>query len=165
MSATERLALPQILPGQAQKEIFHNEALQILDALVAAAVEEAPRTSPPATPVAGTCFIVADGAAGEWLGRDGQLAAFTAGGWRYIPPVEGMTVHVRSSGEMALYRAGSWEFGIVRGSSLLLGGTQVVGPRSAAIADSTGGTVIDVEARAAVTAILAALRQHGLIAS
>ena len=27
-----RFALPYILPGQAQKEIFHNEALAMLDA-------------------------------------------------------------------------------------------------------------------------------------
>ncbi len=54
MSATHRLALPHILPGQAQKELFHNEALQALDLVVAAAVEEPPRAAPPAAPAPGT---------------------------------------------------------------------------------------------------------------
>jgi hypothetical protein len=33
-----RFGLPFILPGQAQKEVFHNEALAALDGLVHAAV-------------------------------------------------------------------------------------------------------------------------------
>ena len=54
------------------------------------------------------------------------------------------------------------ELGFVRGSSLVLGGQQVVGTRLPPIAPS-GGATTDVEARAAITQILAALRQHGLI--
>ena len=36
MNGTPRLSLPFLSPGQAQKEFTHNEALQILDAVVAA---------------------------------------------------------------------------------------------------------------------------------
>lgn len=140
-------------------------ALQILDVLVAGAAEEGPRTSVPASPVLGSCYIVADAAEGEWQGRDKQLAAYTAGGWRYISPVEGMLLHVRASGETACYLDGSWEMGVLRGSSLVIGGNQVVGDQAEAIAEPTGGTQVDVEGRAAVGAILGALRQHGLIAT
>jgi len=42
---------------------------------------------------------------------------------------------------------------------------QVVGPQEAAIAAPSGGSAVDVEARAALGAILDALRGHGLIAS
>ena len=49
-------------------------------------------------------------------------------------------------------------------SSVVVGGNQVVGPRGAPIASPGGGAVIDAEGRAAITAILAALRSHGLIA-
>jgi hypothetical protein len=41
----------------------------------------------------------------------------------------------------------------------------VVGPRQAAVAAPSGGTVIDAESRTALVAILAALRAHGLIAT
>lgn len=133
--------------------------------LVAGAVEEGPRSSPPASPEIGTCFIVGDTASGDWQGREGQLAAYTSGGWRYLEPVEGMTMQVRSSAETASYRQGGWEMGALRGSSLVIGGDQVVGGRAAAIAEPAGGTQVDVEARSAIAAILAALRQHGLIAS
>lgn len=49
-------------------------------------------------------------------------------------------------------------------TSLLRGGTQVVGAQQAAVADAAGGVVVDVEARAAINALLARLRTHGLIA-
>ena len=165
MSATHRLALPFILPGQAQKELFHNEALQALDLVVAAAVEEPPRGAPPAAPVIGTCYIVAASPSGAWLGHAGCLAGMTSAGWRFVTPIDGLAAYVRSSGVTAMYRAGAWELGMLRGDRVEIGGQQVVGPRSNAIAAPAAGSVIDAETRTAVSAILAALRQHGLIAS
>src|SRR2546430_1904442 len=47
---------------------------------------------------------------------------------------EGMQFYVRATGTWAVYRAGAWELGTVRGASLVLGGEQVVGSRCAAIA-------------------------------
>ena len=41
---------------------------------------------------------------------------------------------------------------------------QVVGSQGATVADPTGGTVIDVEARTAIIALKARLQAHGLIA-
>ncbi len=58
MSGSPRLSLAFLSAGQAQKEITHNEALQSLDILVSAAVEEAPRATPPVSPTIGSCYIV-----------------------------------------------------------------------------------------------------------
>lgn len=44
-------------------------------------------------------------------------------------------------------------------------GAQVVTTRQAAVADAAGGATIDTEARAAINALLARLRTHGLIAT
>jgi hypothetical protein len=93
------------------------------------------------------------------------VAAWTAGGWRFIAPVEGMMLYERTSGTWAVFRSGAWELGNLRGAALLIDGQQVVGPRAASIASPSGGTVVDVEGRAAVDAILDTLRQHGLIGS
>ena len=165
MSASVRLGLPFLSAGQAQKEFVHNEALQTLDLLVAASVDEAPRSSPPASPAVGACYIVGEAASGEWTGKDGCLAGYTSGGWRQITPQDGMAAYVKSTGTWACYRAGAWELGSVRGSRLILGGAQVVGTRVAAIANPSGGTTVDSEGRAALVQILNALRQHGLIES
>lgn len=43
-------------------------------------------------------------------------------------------------------------------------GTQVVGAQGAAVADAAGGVTIDAEGRAAINALLARVRTHGLIA-
>jgi hypothetical protein len=125
--------------------------LHLLDAIVAGAVEEPARSDPPGTPAVGTSFIIADQATGEWAGRDGALAAFTPGVWRYVAATDGLTVLEKSTGYMLRYHAGVWE--------------QILGAPQPAIPDVTGGSTMDVESRAAISAILSALRAHGLIAA
>lgn len=163
MAGTPRLALPFLSVGQAQKEFTHNESLQTLDILVAGAVEQPPLASPPAAPAIGSSYIVDADATGAWAGKAQYLAAWTSGGWRFVAPAEGMLLYERTSGTCAAFRSGAWELGIVRASAVLIGDQQVVGPRASAIQSPAGGTVIDSEGRAAVDAILGALRQHGLI--
>ena len=165
MSASARLNLPFLSAGQAQKEFYHNEALQSLDLLAAAAVEETPRPDPPPAPTVGSCYIIDISPTGEWAGKTGCIAGFTSGGWRYISPIEGMVAYVRSVGVWACYRSGAWELGELRGNSLVLDGVQVVGSRLAAISGASGGATVDAESRATIDQILAALRQHGLIES
>jgi len=163
MAGTPRLDLPFISVGQAQKEFTHNESLQTLDILVAGAIEEPPTETPPTSPSVGACYLVGTAATDAWAGRAGSIAAWTSGGWRFEPPTDGMTLYERTTGTYAVYRNGAWELGMVRGSALVIGGEQVVGQRTTAIASPTGGTVIDVEGRVAIAAILDALRLHGLI--
>ncbi len=165
MTATPRFALPFLAPGQAQKELFHNEALQSLDVLVAAAVEGPPLAAPPASPVVGNCYIVAASPSGAWAGKAQHLAAYTSGGWRFIGPRDGLNAYVKSSGVTAAYRSGAWVIGDLSGSQLSVEGVKVIGARAAAIPDPAGGATVDAEGRAAINLILAALRGHGLIAT
>lgn len=165
MAATPRLSLPFLSVGQAQKEFTHNESLQTLDLLVAGAIEEPPLPAPPPSPPIGSCYIVADGASGDWTGKSQCVAAWTSGGWRFVSPLDGMCLYERTSGTWSAYRNGAWEAGILRGNSVVIGDQQVVGPRAASIESATGGSVVDAEARGAIDAILNTLRQHGLIAA
>ena len=64
--ASPRFALPFILPGQAQKEAFHNEAVALIDAALHACVSGGPTDVVPADPAFGEGWIVASGAAGDW---------------------------------------------------------------------------------------------------
>lgn len=131
--------------------------------LVAAAAEDGPVDTPPASPVIGACYIVGPTPTNDWVGNPLALAGYSSGGWRYVAPIDGMSVYVKSQGLWASYRAGSWEMGQIRGSSVVIDDQQVVGSREAAIPSVTGGTVVDNEARATIELILGAMRQHGLI--
>ena len=163
MDQTARFAMPLLAPGQSQKEWFHNEALQTVDALLCAVVEGPPVTQPPTNPVEGQCFIVASGGGGAWAGKDGSLAAFTQGGWRFIAPRDGLRAVDRASGRTLLRRNGDWESGVVRAQEVRIADQTVVRERQAAVAAPTGGTTVDAECRSAVAALLAALQAHGLI--
>lgn len=163
MNATARFALPLLYPGQAQKELFHNEALVLADALIQPCVEAIGINAPPTAAAAGQCWIIGESPTGEWAGAAKALALWTASGWRFVPPREGMAAWVAADGLCARYTAGAWRNGRLTATRLEIDGEQVVGPRAPAIDDPDGGVVVDAEARVVIDAILAALRTHGLI--
>lgn len=165
MSSTHRFGLPFLSAGQAQKEVFVNEALQTLDIVAAATVEEPPRATPPDTPQVGDTYIVASSPSGDWTGKAQYLAAFTTGGWRFVAPKDGLFALEKVSGSYLTYREGAWEAGVIRGRGVFIDGAQVVGPRVASIPNPSGGSTVDNEARTALLNVLAALRQHGLVES
>lgn len=164
MSETGRWALPLLDAGQAQKEMTHNEALAQLDLLTQVGVEAVGALVPPATPAIGQAWIVGATPGGEWAGHAGAVAGWTAGGWRFVAPREGMAAWSAADGCAATYVGATWRIGRLAARTIEVAGVQVVGARRAAIAAPTGGTTVDAEARAALAEILATLRGHGLIA-
>ncbi|HEX8573365.1 MAG TPA: DUF2793 domain-containing protein [Allosphingosinicella sp.] len=160
---TPRLALPFILPGQAQKELFHNEALARIDLALHPAVEGGPLAEPPGAPSAGQCWIVAAAAAGAWSGRSDMLAMWTESGWRFVAPPPGTSAWNKAAGVPLLWDGEQWRQGRLVCSGLEIDGLQVVGERQPAVPSPSGGTIIDAEARAAINALTAALMSHGLI--
>lgn len=160
-----RFGLPLLAAGQAQKEIFHNEALTILETLVQPVAQTLGDNDPPATPQEGESWIVGASPTGAWAGQAGAVGTWTSGGWRFITPLNGMAMWVEDQGVPARYSAGAWQPGIIRATALLIEGAQVVGSQQPAIAAPEGGAIVDTQARAAISAMLTALRAHGLIAA
>jgi len=159
---TARLALPLLAAGQAEKELFHNEALARIDIALAAVAETRGDTSPPADPRPGQCWIVGEGASGAWAGQDRALAGWTGDGWRFVTPTAGMLVWSAAEDVFARFDGGQWWAGEITAKRVMVDGEQVVGARQPAIAEPAGGAAIDVEARDAIRAILATLSAHGL---
>lgn len=164
MTTTARHKLPLLVPGQAQKEVFHNEALSALDMLLHAAVEAVGIDAPPPAPADGQSWIVGAAPTGAWTGHADAVATWTGGGWRFQDAVAGVSVVVRATRLRAEWDGAAWRTGEIVAAKMLVGGVQVVGDRQAAIPAPQAGRVIDAEARTAVAAMLAALRAHGLIA-
>ncbi|HMO76775.1 MAG TPA: DUF2793 domain-containing protein [Sphingopyxis sp.] len=142
---TARLALPLLAVAQAQKEVTHNEALALLDALVQPVVEDGPQSDPPADPAPGQCWIVGAAATDGWAGAAaGTIALWTAGGWRFVAPGEGMRTLRLSDGSWLRFGGGAWT-------------------EPATVASPAGGATVDSEARAAIDALILALSGHGLL--
>jgi hypothetical protein len=139
---TPNLSLPMIVPGQAQKEFFVNQALGILDALYGYSVR-ASLTAPPALVEEGESFRVTGPATQAWQGCDDHLAVRIGGSWHFIAPREGMLVFDRAAGQFMAFRSG-WQ-------------------KTTAPTVPAGGGIIDVEARAAINQLIQALRLIGIM--
>lgn len=116
----------------------------VIDALLGGCIEGV--ASDPGTVNAeeGRAWVVGPSPSGAWADRESHIAISTAGGWRFAPPLEGMRIHDRTGGVMRRFDGSEW-----------LGAD--------AIADPAEGAVVDAEARTALTALLAALREFGLV--
>jgi hypothetical protein len=143
---TLRHALPFLFAGQAQKEAFVNEALTRIDALLQPVVlDEA--TAPPAAPASGDSYLVADPAAGAWAGHERAIASWADTQWLFAVPCEGARVHDAASDSLAVFTAAhGWR-------------------RATAPTAPTGGATQDIEARAALAAIVAGLHRLGIFSA
>ncbi|MEQ1688246.1 MAG: DUF2793 domain-containing protein [Sphingopyxis sp.] len=142
---TTRLALPLLTAGQAQKEITHNEALTLVDALLFPMVEATGLNTPPSAPVTGQCWLVGTTPTGAWAGMAYKLALWTSAGWRFAALPQGARVAVGSNWKQWNRSASGWQ-----------------APPS--VAAPAGGITVDGECRAALIALIQALRVAGLIA-
>lgn len=165
LTQTDRIGLPLLAAGQAQKELAHNEALLLLDMVSQPVAESADLAIPPESPSAGQCWIVASPATGAWESRETTLAGWTENGWRFASPDRGWRAWVIDRGHGMRFDGSAWTDDETRPDGYFVAGEQVLAGRQGAIADPAGGTVADSEARAAILGILAALRSHGLIAT
>ncbi|WP_300397292.1 DUF2793 domain-containing protein [uncultured Sphingobium sp.] len=163
MDATPRWGLPLLFAGQAHKELAHNEALVLIDALLHGRVESAAINAPPKDPAPGQCWIVANAGQGAWEGRSGSVACWTDGGWRFLTPHAGFAVAVADEGLTRMHDGSQWRAGPIRPDGIYLGEERVVAQRQPPIAAPAGGSVIDAEARSTIAAILDRLGSHGLI--
>jgi len=108
MDETPNLKLPYILPSQAQKHVTHNEALRLLDAVVNLSVKSRTLTAPPATPSAGTRYIVASSATGAWSGKAGAIASYIDDGWLFIQPATGWQAYIEAEAKLLVFDGTSW---------------------------------------------------------
>lgn len=143
-SVTRRLGLPLLFAAQAHKELFHNEALARIDALMHPSVE-AESDVPPNTPTEGSCWLVGTAPTGVWAHAASALAIFQGGDWQFANPVPGMRVLNLSTGQF-LHYFGGWQ-------------------KAEIVEEPTGGLYVDSHARAAIGALISALRAAGIYAS
>ena len=84
-------------------------------------------------------------ATGAWAGQEDRLAVLIGGAWHFVAPAEGMVVFDRAAARLVIFRS-QWQ-------------------PAAVVAVPAGGTVIDVQARGALSALIAALQTMGVLAA
>jgi len=103
---TANLNLPEWAASQEQPHVTHNEALHLLDAIAQLSVISNALDTPPGSPAAGDCYIVAATATGAWLGWEDSIAAYINGAWVRIIPKTGWVAYVESTSGHIKYDAG-----------------------------------------------------------
>lgn len=105
---TPTLNLPYIMPSQAQKHVTHNQALEILDAVVQLSVLDADTGAPPSTPSEGDRHIVGPAPTGAWAGHESDIAVSRPGGWAFVAPLAGWLAWVQDAGRLLVFDGGDW---------------------------------------------------------
>lgn len=109
---SSRLDMPYMLPAQAQKHVTHNEALQILDALVQLCVTSFDAQTPPAQDAQipeGQVHALGLSPVGDWAGQPGKLALRTGQSWTFVSPQPGWQAHDLQTGGTYVFRDGIWQ--------------------------------------------------------
>ncbi|MCF3640948.1 DUF2793 domain-containing protein [Rhizobium sp. TRM95111] len=113
MDETPALALPYILPAQAQKHVTHNEALDILDATVQLAIDGV-LNDPPAAADDGATYGIGDAPVDGWADHPGALARRRDGVWQFVQPRHGWIAWDRAQQRLLIHDGLAWSpFGIV----------------------------------------------------
>lgn len=105
---TANLDLPRILPAQAQKHVTHNEALQLLDAVVQLVVQGFDVQTPPATPGEGEVWALGAVPTGAWEGQAGRLAVRVGTGWLFVTPRPGWRAWGRAEADLRIWDGAGW---------------------------------------------------------
>lgn len=148
METTPNLALPYIMPAQAQKHVTHNEAICALDAMVQLAVLDRGLTEPPTEPAEGDRHIVGAGATGALGGRDGQVAAWQDGAWAFLAPRPGWRAPVLGERIMVWFDGTDWSAeadAIEALQNLALLGVNAAADASSRLAVSAAATLLTHE--------------------
>lgn len=143
--ATFRFALPHLHVAQAQKETTYNEALLRIDGLLHCSVQDVLQAAPNVTAAeAGKMWLIGTLPTGEWQGQAGMIAYWTGTAWRYLAPQPGMELWHVGAANVLRFIDDQWQ------------SAQPVLP-------ATGGSVIDIEVRAQLAALIGALTAIGLL--
>jgi hypothetical protein len=140
---TSNLSLPELVEGQSQGEITHNEALAILDVMAQGSVLSRTTTAQPGSPANGDSYILTGSPTGaNWSGQANKFAYYV-NGWRFLTVKEGWRFWVRDTDQHVIFN----------GTSFVRIGIQIAA--DADVTDSSGGT-----ASGTIAAIGAAYNQN-----
>jgi len=130
MTTTPHLSITLVEQSQAQKEVTVNAALIRIDALLNSGAKSRTTATPPGSPATGDLYIVGVSPTGAWASQAGNITYYD-GSWKFITPLEGMTLWVNDEDVLYVYDGGTWQsqaitvYATLSGTSHTLDGSYV----------------------------------------
>lgn len=129
MATSADFGIPYISGTQDQPEVTHNEALNVIQALLNGAVDRGTNT-PPGSPSEGDIYIIGSAPTAAWTGRANCVGIYMGTSWQFVPgddssgtPItigarhEGLTVFVRDEDTFYTWNGSSWKANWLEGSA------------------------------------------------
>lgn len=120
MTTSPDYGLPYIASQQAQPEVTHNAALNLVQMLCGGVINVGTNT-PPGSPTAGDVYVVGTSPTGAWSGRANCLAGYFGGAWVFVPGVdssgtpitigarhEGLRAFNQTDGKLYVWSGSAW---------------------------------------------------------
>ncbi len=118
-----------------------------IDGLLHCSVQDVLQAAPNVTGAdAGKMWLIGPLPTGEWQGQAGMIAYWAGAAWRYLAPQSGMEIWHVGEAKVLRFIDNDWQ------------SAQPVLP-------ATGGSVVDIEVRAQLAAMIGALTAIGLLPS
>lgn len=140
--ATPLLALPYILPSQAQKHVTHNEALRMLDAVLHMRVGRIGLDTPPSEPEESERHVVGAAPTGAFAGHAGEIAVFQEGAWAFLTPRDGWTLWDAETQALYLLDDGMWIAAVPEPETLPLLGINTTADTTNRLATAAAATLL-----------------------
>jgi len=110
MDETPKLSLPYMVEAQANKEVYYNQVLHTLDALIFLTVRNI-YNSPPQTITNGDRFLVGSSPTGIFSGKSKKIAQYIESTWNFYTPQNGWVLYNETDDTFYKYLSGYniWE--------------------------------------------------------
>jgi hypothetical protein len=118
--STPRFAFPYIQTSQAQKEVTHNEALLMVDALVSLSLEDRHLIAPPVSPQNGQVWFINGAGSGAWNGQGNKLAHYDSGQRYFYVVPDGLRAWIKDEAGYFVYSGGSWSAFVGSGQFIMV---------------------------------------------
>lgn len=161
MTTSPDLGIPYIAGQQAQPEVTHNDALNMLIALQKGAIDK-DLNAPPGSPSNGDVYIVGGSPTGAWAGKANKIAIYTTTAWTFVPGNdsnganiamgarhEGLKIWVQDENLLYAWTGSAWAVAI---DALSVKGADIASATTTNIAAATGDFV-DVTGTTTITAL------------
>lgn len=154
MSQTTKLQLPYILTAQAQKEVTHNDALNLLDIFTRPTVLEMGKNTPPSSPVIGDCYVIGSSPTDEFVSHEQEIACFSENGWIFAVPFIWLDIVNQANATRYVFDGAAWvQYGLIMQPSGEYLRVERVEETLTSLSGATVDTTIQIPNRATVLAV------------